>query len=123
MTKRMLLFLLAGLILFSGASNVHALRQASESISEDEIKETIIEDRIEKEKIVKERKKAVQQPVKLEKKAQKQVEKVKSVSVPQTENAKSSSLFRRFIITMLLIVLLGVTLYIIRVARAANNRD
>lgn len=123
MTKRMLLFLLAGFILFSGASNVDALRQASESVSEDEIKEMIIEDRIEKEEIVKERKKTVQQPVKLEKKVQKQVEKVKSVSVPRAESAKAPYLFRRFIITMLLIVLLGVALFVIRRARAANNRD
>ena len=119
----MLLFLLAGFILFSGASNVDALRQASESVSEDEIKEMIIEDRIEKEEIVKERKKTVQQPVKLEKKVQKQVEKVKSVSVPRAESAKAPYLFRRFIITMLLIVLLGVALFVIRRARAANNRD
>ncbi len=123
MTKRTLLFLLAGFILFSGASNVDALRQASESVSEDEIKEMIIEDRIEKEEIVKERKKTVQQPVKLEKKVQKQVEKVKSVSVPRAESAKAPYLFRRFIITMLLIVLLGVALFVIRRARAANNRD
>jgi len=123
MTKRTLLFLLVGFILFSGAGNVDALRQASESISEDEIKEMIIEDAIEKEEIVKERKKAVQQPVKLEKNVQKQVEKVKSVSVSRTESVKSLRLFRGFIITVLLIALLGVALFVIRHARSANNRD
>ncbi len=123
MTKGILLFLLAGLILFSGAGNVCALRQTLENVSEDEIRKIIREDRIEKEKIAKERKEVIQQPVELEKKVQKQVEEVKSVSMPRTESAKTSRLFRRFIITVLLIALLGVVFFIIRLTRPANNRN